>query len=265
MTIELLSHGEPYKESNTQTQALLSKGQPSLHPTTPSSPTALTLAANGPARVPNLASNISIEHLIPDTLPSFRRLISLLLPIRYPDKFFSEILSEPAVSALSRVAVWHDRPRPGKRKHDSDRNEDFVCEVTRGIVVGGIRCHLEPIPVPPGISPAVQQQLYIQTIAVLSPYRSQGIATSLLEAVVEEVLENHYNVTSIYAHVWESNELALEWYSRRGFATEEKLLEGYYRRLKPGGARIVRRMIGVKDHLKKTTAKERQGNSYQPC
>ena len=31
---------------------------------------------------------------------------------------------------------------------------------------------------------------------------------------------------------------------------EDALLEGYYRKLKPGGARIVRRRVGIGDHLR---------------
>lgn len=50
-------------------------------------------------------------------------------------------------------------------------------------------------------------------------------------------------MTSVYAHVWEANEEALEWYRRRGFVVGERV-EGYYRRLKPQGARVVRRRVG---------------------
>ena len=48
--------------------------------------------------------------------------------------------------------------------------------------------------------------------------------------------------------MWEANIDALEWYQKRGFILGE-LVQGYYRRLKPDGARIVRRVISVKDFL----------------
>lgn len=54
---------------------------------------------------------------------------------------------------------------------------------------------------------------------------------------------------SVYAHVWEKSEEALEWYLKRGFEVEAGAVEGYYQRLRPRGARIVRRKIGVGDHL----------------
>ena len=42
---------------------------------------------------------------------------------------------------------------------------------------------------------------------------------------------------------------AVEWYVRRGFVVEEGVIEGYYRKLRPSGAKIVRRKIGVGDWL----------------
>jgi len=41
----------------------------------------------------------------------------------------------------------------------------------------------------------------------------------------------------------------LAWYERRGFAMEESVIEGYYRTLRPTGAKLVRRTIGVRDWL----------------
>ncbi len=47
--------------------------------------------------------------------------------------------------------------------------------------------------------------------------------------------------------MWEANEEALEWYTRRGFEVGEQLVEAYYRKLRPSGARVVRRRVGVGD------------------
>lgn len=47
----------------------------------------------------------------------------------------------------------------------------------------------------------------------------------------------------MWAHVWEASEEALKWYMKRGFVVEEEIIRGYYRRLKPGGARVVRMML----------------------
>ena len=198
-----------------------------------------------------LSTNITIEPTSPATVPSFRRVVTLLLPIRYSDKFYKESISHPASSALSHVALWCDKPRPGKRKHPSSPTPEYTNPSNRTIefpepkVVGGIQCRLEPIPSPG----EPEQRLYIQTLAVLSPYRGLGIATHLLDAIIATIIPHRTRVTEIYAHVWEANDEALEWYLRRGFLIEKEVVEGYYRRLRPGGARIVRRKVGIGDYL----------------
>lgn len=57
-----------------------------------------------------------------------------------------------------------------------------------------------------------------------------------------------YRVDSVYAHVWERNEEALEWYCRRGFK-KGLMEEAYYTKLRPAGAWVVMREIGVQDFL----------------
>lgn len=66
------------------------------------------------------------------------------------------------------------------------------------------------------------------------------------------------NVKEIYAHVWEANEEALEWYVKRGFEVGEEVVEGYYRKLRPSGARVVRRRVGVEDWVGVVGAWERK-------
>ena len=64
------------------------------------------------------------------------------------------------------------------------------------------------------------------------------MAGRLLEAVVGR------GVREVYAHVWEMNVEGIGWYARRGFEVED-VVGGYYRRLRPDGARVVRRRVGV--------------------
>lgn len=201
-----------------------------------------------------LSPNITIKPTTPATLPSFRRVITLLLPIRYSDKFYKESISDPTSSSLSHVALWREKPRPGKRKRssspqsstaDSSSPPKTTPEPPSPIVVAGIQCRLEPVPSPN----ETEQHLYIETLGVLSPYRGLGIATHLLNTITATIIQHHKHVTEIYAHVWEANEEALGWYLRRGFVVEKEVVEGYYRRLRPGAARVVRRRVGVGDYL----------------
>jgi len=186
----------------------------------------------------------AISRITSSTLPGFKRILGILLPVLYPPKFFDLILPS---SDLARVAIWRD---PGPELHDDAE------PVT---VIGGIKCRIEalpPLPLDPTPSPQAgamaspanprrEAQLYIQTIAVLSPYQNKGIATRLLDDVVREALADHADegVSSVYAHVWQANGAALEWYEKRGFGREE-LVEDYYWRLRPASAWVLRRNVG---------------------
>ena len=142
-------------------------------------------------------------------------------------------MANTSSSSLARVSIWQEA------------NAHIDGQTTKHQIVGGIQCRLEDVP-----SAAVGElQLYMQTIGVLAPYRQLGIATQLLDDIIAIVIQHYKKVTSIYAHVWEANNDALEWYSKRGFSIEEQVAEGYYRKLKPSGAKVVRRRISVQDHL----------------
>ncbi|KAI4114478.1 MAG: hypothetical protein LQ338_008001, partial [Usnochroma carphineum] len=220
-------------------------------------------ASQNHSPAPHLSPNLSIEPITPSTVPSFRRLISLLLPIRYPDKFFADSIADVTSSSLARVAIWHERPRPrpAKRKREEESTPapgledaplipssgyadsiiqpeiDITTPPAPGTIIGGIQCRIEHLPFHPSQLPdpppklpssssseAMKKYCYIQTLALLSPYRSQGIATALLDTIVATLCtEGVYEgaVSAVYAHVWEANEEALEWYVKRGFRVGE--------------------------------------------
>lgn len=91
---------------------------------------------------------------------------------------------------------------------------------------------------------------------MLAPYRGLGVGKALLEGLIEMVLlkqqENDETgvVGEVYAHVWEVNEEGVEWYVKRGFVVVGGVVESYYRRLRPQGARVVRRRVGVGDWVR---------------
>ncbi|KAL9578646.1 MAG: hypothetical protein Q9212_005587 [Teloschistes hypoglaucus] len=229
--------------------------------------------------------NVTVKPIDYHTLPYFRRIIGLLLPIRYPEKFFAESVQTTSNSSLARAAIWRDIPRrgglhdgtaspksktsaPTQTKETANKSSLEPHDGDPGTVVGGIQCRIEyrlcdssapfdPATVwslKPRPAPQVQETkyCYIQTLALLSPYRSKGIATMLLDSVLATLCREpmYYGTKIIYAHVWEMNEEALEWYQKRGFTVCEELVRDYYRRLRPAGARLVWRELGVGDHLR---------------
>jgi ribosomal protein S18 acetylase RimI-like enzyme len=165
----------------------------------------------------------------PKNLASLKRLNSLLLPINYRENFYKDIQTNPTDAALSRVAFWDG-----------------------GIsIVGGIRGRWElsdgTVPKEPVQDNAATGErggkIYLMTICVLSPFRGVGVAAALLADLVETA--KRWGVEEVYAHVWQENLDALEWYQKRGFSVDDGVVEGYYRKLRPSGAKIVR--LRIKD------------------
>lgn len=150
-------------------------------------------------------------------VPAIQRLTSTTLPIRYSDAFFRESIDDATLSQLTRIVLYSLEP------------------------VGWMRCRLEEASPKVAHQPQLHQ-IYIQALALLAPYRGMGLATILLDTILNTPIAKDQTTVSVYAHVWEKNEDALEWYAKRGFS-RVILVERYYRRLNPGGAWIIRKEL----------------------
>jgi N-alpha-acetyltransferase 50 len=218
----------------------------------PSQPTATLIPADFPvlATPPSLPVQASIVPVVAAHIPALRRINSLLLPVAYPDSFYTKALDPLASGFFSRSILWQD---------------DASSEPK---VIGGIVCRLEPNPLlnAAGQPRAAEigsrpQQLvtapdtpyhaiYIQSLALLSPYRSQGLAAAALEHIIASAAilpdaGSSIDVRTIYAHVWTENVEGLKWYEARGFRREgSEPVQGYYFKLRPDTAWIIRRDIG---------------------
>lgn len=171
-----------------------------------------------------------------------RRINALLLPITYPDAFYHAITSPPSAAipislSFSRVVTYTSSEHKSESK-----------------VIGSLICRIDPSPPssPNSQPPANTYSIYLQSLTLLSPYRSLGLATALLNSVIETATSPRIplgmRIEGLYAHVWVENQEAVEWYTKRGFEKGE-LIEGYYRRLRPQGAWVFRRRFSVQDHI----------------
>lgn len=182
------------------------------------------------ARQVSLPKRASISSIRQPHINNLRQINALLLPVTYADSFYTRIVEpHPTFGDLSfsRVVLWcEDKAEPK--------------------VIGGIVCRIDPC-----ADSSDRYELYIQSLALLSPYRSQGLASALLENVLQAVRheQKNINITSIYAHVWTKNDEAIDWYSARNFKKEGNVINDYYRRLKPDSAWLLRRRITTSDLL----------------
>ncbi|CAO2651308.1 Nn.00g096050.m01.CDS01 [Neocucurbitaria sp. VM-36] len=210
---------------------------------TPRVPSPATLPIPKPSLVQLFAlrplpANVQLAPLTEELMPAFKRLNALTLPIPYPESFYKETMTEPHHS-ITLVALWHASPTSDDSANSSSEKPHLV---------GAVRCRLLP------------SQLYISTLGILAPYRSHGIAMHLLQAVVKKAVEMH-SVRCVTAHVWEANEEGLEWYKKRNFEILGKE-DGYYRKLRPQGAFLVRKWIGVGDLLGNGAVDETAENGH---
>lgn len=181
-------------------------------------------ASSNPTGAPDPASGITLSPITtPHDLKALKRLNTLLLPIPYPERFYTDITAHPLTDgALTRLAF----------------------SPTGLGAIGAVRARYERPAPDQGETPTPEDdgrnngaRIYIMTLCTLSPFRGLGVATRLLEHVVGVARE--WGVSEVYAHVWEANVEALGWYEGRGFVSGE-VVGGYYRRLKPDGAVVVR-------------------------
>ncbi|KAJ9485333.1 hypothetical protein VN97_g8025 [Penicillium thymicola] len=242
--------------------------RPPIHPPPVQPPQSAVANTSGPKRskeeifvpyphdiLPGVATphlHITVEKVNTAHIPSLTRITGLLLPIRYPNSFYTAIITDPVIASLSRVAIYHDHPVAAAPGSGASTGTDKV--------IGGIRCRLERVRRAEDSNKEAEIQgnghpanLYIQTLHLLSPYRGSGVASSLLNSLLfasppdrkdknsyrVSELVRHYNICSVTAHVHEANGEGLEWYIARGFKVDGDVAE-YYRRLKPSGAKIVR-------------------------
>ncbi|KAL1980639.1 hypothetical protein VTN96DRAFT_3890 [Rasamsonia emersonii] len=223
---------------------------------------------SNPPSYPTPHPHITIDPVRTAHIPSLSRITGLLLPIRYPSSFYTACITDPVIASISRVAVYHDHPvttapEPGSVEptFGGRARSGSAGGVGTDKVIGGIRCRLERLPAESVKSEDTTKEknpptnLYIQTLHLLSPHRGNGVAASLLNSLLYSSppkrssasdpyrvspLVRHYNIRTVTAHVHETNDEGLRWYVARGFRIEEGVVQGYYRRLNPGGARIVR-------------------------
>ncbi|TLS22062.1 uncharacterized protein PpBr36_09405 [Pyricularia pennisetigena] len=181
-----------------------------------------------PATTPHPSA--SIVPITADHIAPLRRINALLLCVNYPDSFYQRILDPAASGLFSRAILWSET---------DDKDTSLSAEPPK--VIGSIVARVET-------SPFSKQRsaLYIQSLTLLSPFRSLGLARAALDAVLDHArrLRSAVDISDVYAHVWTENEDGLRWYAARGFErVGSRPEQGYYHKLRPDTAWIVRRSL----------------------
>jgi len=163
--------------------------------------------SNGTAKTP---PRVTFAPITPNNLGTVRKLNSVLFPIKYSEKFYSDILL-PEVEEFCQLVYYNDIP------------------------VGTICCRLE--------NKEDQNILYLMTMGILAPYRSRTLGSQSLELVLAAAATHiKPKIDKIYLHVQVSNDDAKKFYERHGFV-EVKIHKDYYKKIAPHDAWVLEKVF----------------------
>lgn len=150
--------------------------------------------------------DIKFGELTDKNVEQFRILNYLTLPVVYSEDFYNRLTNYSRYSKLGYL---------------------------KDVLVGAISCKEEQHEGGP--------QVYIMTITVLKPYRRYGIGSTLLNKAIEDCAKSK-KIKSMYLHVQEGNDSAMEFYKKHGFEVQERLAD-YYTELNPPHCYILRKNL----------------------
>ncbi|KAL6858107.1 hypothetical protein ACO1O0_005559 [Amphichorda felina] len=212
------------KQPPAPTPQPASDGPPRPPPSPPAAdaPAAARPSEPSPVEIPPLPADLpheaSIRLVTTADINPLRRINALLLPVAYPDDFYRGTTDPDAWGNTSRVITW---------AHDGEEPK----------VVGGVVARVEPVH-----AGTTAQTVYIRSLCILSPYRSLGLIGAAVDNIVATaVADPSLDVKTVSAHVWTENDEGLRWYDARGFKRDAQPVNGYYRKLRPDSAWLVRR------------------------
>jgi N-alpha-acetyltransferase 50 len=161
---------------------------------------------------------IEIGEVTLANIEQFKTLNVSTLPVRYTTKFYKELLQKIDKDFI-KFAFWN------------------------GFAVGSICCRIETEMRKNDQGEDCEVSVfYIMTLSVLPVYRRRGIASTLLNHVLDAAMKKNDQLSEIWLHVQTSNKDALDFYMARGFEQTE-LKEGYYTRIEPASCYVLRKPI----------------------
>lgn len=137
-----------------------------------------------------------------------RQLQEATLPVRYQDKFYSDVLAL-SDQKIAKLAYFRD------------------------LSVGAACCRVESVD-------GDKKMLYVMTLAVLPAYRGRGIGTQLVNYMIRMARE--LGAAGLYLHVWTNNTEAVDFYKRLQFSIKETI-PGYYKRIDPPDCHILELLV----------------------
>lgn len=139
-----------------------------------------------------MASSIQLDNITVNN----KKLLQVINDVTLPVKFSQEYYNESSLNGFSKLAYYGETP------------------------VGAVKAKLE---VPEGSS--TPNAVYIESLAVLEPYRGLSIGKQFIEFIKEQAHISY--IHEITLHVWKKDEKVINWYKKQGFSVKEEVPEYY--------------------------------------
>lgn len=163
---------------------------------------------------------IHLVDVSPTNLNLFRRLNQTIFPICYNEKFYRDIFNSNIISKLGKFdliyAIIYINLLISNIAYYYDKN-------VKNVVMAGAVCSKIDLTNSNG------SRLYIMTLGCLPSYRRLGIASKLLNYILDYA-HNVGNFDNVYLHVQTNNQEAILFYRKFGFEVVNTVLN-YYRRI----------------------------------
>lgn len=201
-----------------------------------------------------------------DNVDGLKNINNAIFPIKYDDRVYRDVLACGELSLLAYLSSSTRRDSlnvEDSRDKEKEQKEGATSTSHRGgrsvldgtnlwngttdrydmleqrrqcalPPIGGIACRLEQSPSGP--------KLYIISLGVLAPYRRMGVGSKLLDKCLRFVSTVLPEVTEAALHVHTGNVEAINFYRKFGFV-EEEVIRGYYKRLVPPDASLLRKQL----------------------
>ncbi|CAI4221667.1 unnamed protein product [Auanema sp. JU1783] len=154
----------------------------------------------------DLARRLVLRPLAPSDLPDVRAICAASFPIKYPDCWYEEVVSGSLIS---------------HGLFDGSRLAAIMVSETKKI----LHCNAEDREI---LADASSHVVYILSLAVNIEYRRSGLASRLLNHLLDTIIENPPYPRAVFLHVLSTNLAAISFYKTNGFIHHDTLLN-YYR------------------------------------
>lgn len=167
---------------------------------------------------------IMLDDLTPHNIKQFKMVNQSVFPVQYVDAFYKD--AQKSEIHFSKLSYFNDLVVGGVCFRLEDAASEEIGMVNKTIKAEDIK-------------KAPFKRAYIMTFGVLTAYRRYGVGRKMLEWVIEKVKELK-DVNGIYLHVQTNNDEAKLFYEKFGFVCEGGVHEGYYKKIDPPDAYMLK-------------------------